>query len=233
MRANGADLFAWLEQGGYFFVCGDAYRMAKDVDQALHDIIAEHGKLTVADTQDYVAKLKRKTPASETSIRFLHLGLGPRTPSALRTSFASQTRSPDRGCAGPASLPACQPALGAASPLRMGFLCVELGFCFKGRVRPLDPRPGFRRLLLALRTSFASQTRSPDRAAPFRYAPGLPTVGALSATGRRHNIFCIDRGFILFQGARPPLGPTFALQAPSIGRLGILVFSGIIAHVPS
>jgi sulfite reductase (NADPH) flavoprotein alpha-component len=60
MRASGADLFAWLEQGGYFFVCGDAYRMAKDVDQALHDIIAEHGKLTVAETQEYVAKLKKE-----------------------------------------------------------------------------------------------------------------------------------------------------------------------------
>jgi sulfite reductase alpha subunit-like flavoprotein len=38
---NGAELFAWLEQGSYFFVCGDAYRMAKDVDKALHDVIAK------------------------------------------------------------------------------------------------------------------------------------------------------------------------------------------------
>ena len=60
MRANGAELFAWLEQGGYFFVCGDAYRMAKDVDQALHDIIAEHGQLTVAETQEYVAKAEKR-----------------------------------------------------------------------------------------------------------------------------------------------------------------------------
>lgn len=44
MREHGAELFAWLEQGGYFFVCGDAYRMAKDVDKALHDVIAEQGK---------------------------------------------------------------------------------------------------------------------------------------------------------------------------------------------
>jgi sulfite reductase (NADPH) flavoprotein alpha-component len=42
MREKGAELFALLEQGGYFFVCGDAYRMAKDVDKALHDIIAIH-----------------------------------------------------------------------------------------------------------------------------------------------------------------------------------------------
>ncbi|WP_349431081.1 sulfite reductase subunit alpha [Methylomarinum sp. Ch1-1] len=59
MRENGAELFAWLEQGGYFFVCGDAYRMAKDVDKALHDIIAEHGKLSEAEAADYVNQLKK------------------------------------------------------------------------------------------------------------------------------------------------------------------------------
>ncbi|WP_367155483.1 sulfite reductase subunit alpha [Methylomonas sp. HYX-M1] len=60
MKEHGAELFAWLEQGGYFFVCGDAYRMAKDVDQALHDIIREHGKLTLVDTVEYVNNLKKE-----------------------------------------------------------------------------------------------------------------------------------------------------------------------------
>jgi len=60
MREHGAELFAWLEQGGYFFVCGDAYRMAKDVDQALHDVIREHGKLTLVDTVEYVNNLKKE-----------------------------------------------------------------------------------------------------------------------------------------------------------------------------
>jgi sulfite reductase (NADPH) flavoprotein alpha-component len=59
MVENGAELFAWLEQGGYFFVCGDAYRMAKDVDKALHDVIATHGKLSEQQAIDYVNQLKK------------------------------------------------------------------------------------------------------------------------------------------------------------------------------
>jgi len=59
MRENGAELFAWLEQGGYFFVCGDAYRMAKDVDKALHDVIAAHGKRSEQQAIDYVNQLKK------------------------------------------------------------------------------------------------------------------------------------------------------------------------------
>jgi len=58
MRENGAELFKWLEEGGYFFVCGDAYRMAKDVDKALHDVIAEHGKMSDEDAVAYVDKMK-------------------------------------------------------------------------------------------------------------------------------------------------------------------------------
>ena len=59
MREHGAELFAWLEQGGYFFVCGDAYHMAKDVDKALHDVIATHGNKTEQQAIDYVNKLKK------------------------------------------------------------------------------------------------------------------------------------------------------------------------------
>jgi len=59
MREHGAELFAWLEQGGYFFVCGDAYHMAKDVDKALHDVIAEHGQLSEQQAVDYVNRLKK------------------------------------------------------------------------------------------------------------------------------------------------------------------------------
>ena len=40
MREHGAELFAWLEEGAHFYVCGDATRMAKDVDPALHEIVA-------------------------------------------------------------------------------------------------------------------------------------------------------------------------------------------------
>lgn len=59
MKENGAELYAWLEQGGYFFVCGDAYRMAKDVDQALHDVIREHGNKSENEAVDYVNQLKK------------------------------------------------------------------------------------------------------------------------------------------------------------------------------
>jgi len=60
MREKGAELFAQLEQGGYFFVCGDAYRMAKDVDKALHDVIATHGNLSADQAADYVNQMKKE-----------------------------------------------------------------------------------------------------------------------------------------------------------------------------
>ncbi len=59
MREHGAELYAWLEQGGYFFVCGDAYYMAKDVDQALLDIIAKHGNKSIEQATEYVNQLKK------------------------------------------------------------------------------------------------------------------------------------------------------------------------------
>jgi sulfite reductase (NADPH) flavoprotein alpha-component len=54
MRENGAELFDWLQQGAYFFVCGDAARMAADVDRALNEIIAKHGGI---DPKPYVAAM--------------------------------------------------------------------------------------------------------------------------------------------------------------------------------
>jgi sulfite reductase (NADPH) flavoprotein alpha-component len=60
MREHGAELFAWLVEGGYFFVCGDAYRMAKDVDNALHQLIATHGNLSEQQALDYVNQLKKE-----------------------------------------------------------------------------------------------------------------------------------------------------------------------------
>lgn len=59
MRAAGAQLFAWLQRGAYFFVCGDAERMAKDVDKALHQVIAEHGRLSDEQARSYVVQLKK------------------------------------------------------------------------------------------------------------------------------------------------------------------------------
>ena len=59
MQENGKDLYAQLEEGGYFFVCGDATRMAKDVDAALHDIIQTHGGMSEEAAIEYVNDLKR------------------------------------------------------------------------------------------------------------------------------------------------------------------------------
>jgi sulfite reductase (NADPH) flavoprotein alpha-component len=59
MLQNGAELFRWLEEGGHFYVCGDAKRMAADVDKALRQVIAEHGKMSAADADAYVANLVR------------------------------------------------------------------------------------------------------------------------------------------------------------------------------
>jgi sulfite reductase (NADPH) flavoprotein alpha-component len=58
MRENAAELFAWLEDGASFYVCGDASRMANDVDQALHQIIAQQGGLSEDAASEYVKKMK-------------------------------------------------------------------------------------------------------------------------------------------------------------------------------
>ena len=58
MRENSKELYAWLEKGAYFYVCGDASRMATDVDVALHDILQQEGGLSEDDAKAYVKKLK-------------------------------------------------------------------------------------------------------------------------------------------------------------------------------
>jgi len=60
MRESAAELWAWLQKGAYFYVCGDAKRMAKDVDQALHDIIAEQGGMPIEKAAEYVKQLKKE-----------------------------------------------------------------------------------------------------------------------------------------------------------------------------
>lgn len=59
MREKGAELWKWISGGGYFFVCGDAKRMAKDVDVALHDVIAQHGGMTAEQAVEYVKQMKK------------------------------------------------------------------------------------------------------------------------------------------------------------------------------
>ncbi|MCX6921448.1 MAG: sulfite reductase subunit alpha [Verrucomicrobia bacterium] len=59
MRENAAELWRWISEGAYFFVCGDAKRMAKDVDAALHTLVAEQGKMTPEAAVDWVKQFKK------------------------------------------------------------------------------------------------------------------------------------------------------------------------------
>lgn len=58
MLENAAELWKWLEEGAHFYVCGDAKRMAKDVDAALLEVIEKAGGKTKEQAAEYVAKLK-------------------------------------------------------------------------------------------------------------------------------------------------------------------------------
>ncbi|MFB7878731.1 molybdopterin-dependent oxidoreductase [Nocardia sp. NPDC056064] len=57
MREHGAQLWKWIADGAHFYVCGDASRMAKDVDAALREIVAHHGNMAEDDADAYVKKL--------------------------------------------------------------------------------------------------------------------------------------------------------------------------------
>ncbi len=59
MRAKAAELWDWIKNGGHFYVCGDAKRMAKDVDVALHDVIAQQGGMSPEQAADYVKQMKK------------------------------------------------------------------------------------------------------------------------------------------------------------------------------
>ena len=59
MLENAAEIWRWIDnEGAQFFVCGDARRMAKDVDAALHRIVQEQGGKGIEEANAYVEKLK-------------------------------------------------------------------------------------------------------------------------------------------------------------------------------
>jgi len=60
MRQTGRDIWAWLSEGAHVYVCGDAKRMAKDVELALVDIVAEHGGKSGEEAVLFVSDLKKK-----------------------------------------------------------------------------------------------------------------------------------------------------------------------------
>ena len=59
LAEHSADIWNWLQGGAHFYVCGDASRMAKDVHEALLDIVATEGKMSHQEAEDYVNNLKK------------------------------------------------------------------------------------------------------------------------------------------------------------------------------
>src|SRR6184192_3433200 len=58
MQENAAELWRWLDAGAYFYVCGDALKMAKDVDAALRTIVQEQSGKSPEEAQAYVEQMK-------------------------------------------------------------------------------------------------------------------------------------------------------------------------------
>lgn len=60
IRENSAEIWRWLDQGGYFYVCGDSKRMAPDVEAALLESIGIHSGRGVEYANDYLAAMKKQ-----------------------------------------------------------------------------------------------------------------------------------------------------------------------------
>lgn len=60
MAENGLEIWKWLQEGAHFYVCGDASRMAKDVDASLKTIARTHGGLSPEAAEGYVRSLARE-----------------------------------------------------------------------------------------------------------------------------------------------------------------------------
>jgi sulfite reductase (NADPH) flavoprotein alpha-component len=59
MLQAGREIWDWLQKGAHFYVCGDAKRMAHDVDTALKQIVAEHGGMSADAAKAYVAEMSK------------------------------------------------------------------------------------------------------------------------------------------------------------------------------
>jgi len=59
LREAGLELYQWLEAGAHFYVCGDANQMAKDVQEALLDVISDHGHKSREEAEEYLSELRR------------------------------------------------------------------------------------------------------------------------------------------------------------------------------
>lgn len=59
MLQQAKELWTWMQQGAYFYICGDASRMAKDVEHALVSIAETEGGLSAEQAQEYIKELKK------------------------------------------------------------------------------------------------------------------------------------------------------------------------------
>ena len=58
MREQAQDLWSWFQQGAYFYICGEAKHMAKDVEETLLNIIQEQEHLSLEEAQTYLKDLR-------------------------------------------------------------------------------------------------------------------------------------------------------------------------------
>ncbi|HBT3238294.1 TPA: NADPH-dependent assimilatory sulfite reductase flavoprotein subunit [Klebsiella aerogenes] len=58
LREQGAEVWRWINDGAHIYVCGDANRMAKDVEQALLEVIAEYGAMDVEAADEFLSELR-------------------------------------------------------------------------------------------------------------------------------------------------------------------------------
>ncbi|WP_299792921.1 assimilatory sulfite reductase (NADPH) flavoprotein subunit [uncultured Shewanella sp.] len=60
IEQQGAEFYAWLEQGGYIYICGDVSHMAADVESAIMQVIETHGERSAEEAMEYFERLKRE-----------------------------------------------------------------------------------------------------------------------------------------------------------------------------
>lgn len=58
LREKGAELWRWINEGAHIYVCGDASRMAKDVEQALLEVVAEFGAMDTETADEFLSELR-------------------------------------------------------------------------------------------------------------------------------------------------------------------------------
>ncbi|HFF8548838.1 TPA: NADPH-dependent assimilatory sulfite reductase flavoprotein subunit [Kluyvera cryocrescens] len=58
LREQGAELWRWINDGAHIYVCGDANRMAKDVEQVLLEVIAEFGAMDIEAADEFLSELR-------------------------------------------------------------------------------------------------------------------------------------------------------------------------------